>query len=192
MFYSIKGTVTRKEQLMVVIETGGIGYAVYTTVQSLLTLTEGEQGLLYTHLYLSENDMRLFGFSELNCFKQLISVSGVGPKVAVAILSEIPSSHFALAIGGGDSKMLTRAKGVGPKLAQRIVLELKDKIIKEYGEIIEYANVKTQSSNISDAVSALIVLGYSRTEAERAVKDADSNSDTSEIIKSGLKNLAIR
>jgi Holliday junction DNA helicase RuvA len=140
MFYSIKGTVTHKSENVAVIEAGGVGYAVYTTVQSLFSLREGEQGILYTHLHVTENDVRLFGFSEiseLNCFKQLISVSGVGPKVAIAILSEIPSQNFALAVGGGDSKMLTRAKGVGPKLAQRIVLELKDKIVKEYGEIVE-------------------------------------------------------
>jgi Holliday junction DNA helicase RuvA len=144
-----------------------------------------------------EDAVELFGFAgkqELACFRQLISVSGVGPKAALAILSDITPEKFALVAATGDHKALTKTKGVGPKLAQRIVLELKDKIGKEQlsGADMEMlgAAAAPAEGNIGEAVSALVVLGYSQTEAASAVSKLDSTLKTEELIKQALKQMA--
>ena len=128
---------------------------------------------------------------ELNCFKMLISVSGVGPKAALSILSDIDAQRFALTIASGESKVFTQTKGIGPKLAQRIVLELKDKIAKENisaADIKASGNVFVPSGdNCSEAVSALMVLGFSQEEVASAVSKIDPALDTGEIVKQALK-----
>ena len=135
MIYSLRGKLIHKEPMLAVVECGGVGYACRTTCSTASQLDAvGKEVSLYTYLYVREDNIELFGFyttQELNCFKMLITVSGVGPKAALAILSDIDSQRFALTIASGDSKVFTKTKGVGPKLAQRIVLELKDKIAKE-------------------------------------------------------------
>ncbi|MFR2561324.1 MAG: Holliday junction branch migration protein RuvA [Anaeromassilibacillus sp.] len=132
MFYSIKGTLTHMEPGFVVVECAGVGFKCLTTLSTQRTMPQiGEQVKLFTHLNVREDAMDLFGFAtmmELNCFKMLTAVSGVGPKVGLAILSELSPEQVAMAAASGDSKSLTRASGVGAKLAQRIVLELKDKV----------------------------------------------------------------
>ena len=131
MIYSVKGTLIHIESGFVVVECNGIGFRVNTTLTTQKNVKLNSTVTLYTHMSVREDAMELYGFyskSELSTFKLLISISGVGPKVALAILSELSSEQIALSVSASDYKTLTRASGVGPKLAQRIVLELKDKI----------------------------------------------------------------
>ncbi|MGN0677827.1 MAG: Holliday junction branch migration protein RuvA, partial [Ruminococcus sp.] len=132
MIYSLKGKITAKENNLAVIECGGVGYACRTTLNTLSALEcDGRDVLLYTFMNVHEGGIELFGFftkQELNCFKMLLSVSGVGAKAGLSILSDFTPEQFAMLIASGDSKTLTKTKGIGAKTAQRIVLELKDKI----------------------------------------------------------------
>lgn len=195
MIYSLRGTLIHKEPFLAVVECGGVGYACRTTCSTSSQLGEvGKEISLYTYLYVREDNIELFGFyttQELSCFKMLITVSGVGPKAALAILSDTDSQRFALTIASGDSKAFTKTKGVGPKLAQRIVLELKDKIAKETSskELAEGFRIPEAPSgdNVSEAMSALMVLGYTQAEAASAVSKIDSSLDSGEIIKRALK-----
>lgn len=195
MIYSLKGKLIHKEPFLAVLECGGVGYACRTTSSTSSQLgSVGKDEMLYTYLYVREGGIELFGFysqQELNCFKMLITVSGVGPKAALAILSDIDPQKFALTVASGDSKAFTKTKGVGPKLAQRIVLELKDKIAKEASskELAEGFKLPETPSgdNISEAMSALMVLGYSQAEAASAVAKIDGSLDSGEIIKRALK-----
>lgn len=195
MIYSVRGKLIHKEPFLAVVECSGIGYSCRTTYSTAAQLGEtGSEVFLYTYLHVREDSVELFGFyskQELNCFKMLISVSGVGPKAALAILSDIDAQRFALTVASGDSKAFTKTKGVGPKLAQRIVLELKDKIAKEN---ITSADVKAsgnvlipQGDNCSEAVSALMVLGFSQEEVAAAVSKIDTSLETGEIVKQALK-----
>ena len=195
MIYSVRGKLTHKEPFLAVVECAGVGYACRTTCSTSAQLGEtGKEVYLYTYLYVREDNVELFGFysmQELNCFKMLISVSGVGPKAALSILSDIDAQRFALTVASGDSKVFTKTKGVGPKLAQRIVLELKDKIAKES---ITAADIKSsgnifvpEGDNCAEAVSALMVLGFSQEEVAAAVSKIDTSLDTGEIVKQALK-----
>ena len=159
----------------------------------------GSEAKLYTHLYVREDGVELFGFADLNerkCFEMLISVSGVGPKAALSILSNISSEQFALCVATGDSKAFTAAKGIGLKTAQRIVLELKDKITKEQLETgvvnsnVSVSGVISGQGNLSEAISALVVLGYPQSQAARVVSALDPSLPVEELIKSALKALA--
>lgn len=198
MIYSISGVILNLEQNHVVIECGGIGYSVRTSMTSLSKLGGiGDKVKMYTYLHVREDALELFGFNELNelkIFKMLISISGVGPKAAISLLSDLTPEKFALCVASGDSKSLTKAQGIGLKTAQRIVLELKDKIAKEQvakgvvGETI--SNVTLNTGNASEAISALEVLGYSRSDATQIITKLDSNMSVEEMIKSGLKALA--
>ena len=135
MIYSVRGKLIHKEQSLAVVECGGVGYACRTTLSTLSKLGgTGSDCFLYTYMNVREDAVELFGFvsqQELNCFRMLLSVSGVGPKAALAILSDTTPEGFALNVATGDYKALTKTKGIGPKLAQRVVLELKDKITNE-------------------------------------------------------------
>ncbi|MCM1226821.1 MAG: Holliday junction branch migration protein RuvA [Clostridium sp.] len=195
MIYSLKGKLIHKEPFLAVLECGGVGYACRTTCSTSSQLNGiGTEASLYTYLYVREDNIELFGFytkGELNCFRMLLSVSGVGPKAALAILSDIDSQRFALTIASGDSKVFTKTKGVGPKLAQRIVLELKDKIAKETSSAELAGGFKapeaSSEDNVSEAMAALMVLGYTQGEAAGAVSKIDSSLDSGEIIKRALK-----
>ena len=134
MIYSVNGTVDLIEPNLAVIDCGGVGYACRTTANTLSQLKIGEKAKLLTYLSVREDAVELFGFydaAELNCFKMLISVSGVGPKAALSILSGMTPQAFALCVASGDGKTLTNAPGIGRKTAERIVLELKDKVSKQ-------------------------------------------------------------
>ena len=195
MIYSVRGKLTHKEPFLAVVECAGVGYACRTTCSTSAQLGEtGKEVYLYTYLHVREDNVELFGFysmQELNCFKMLISVSGVGPKAALSILSDIDAQRFALTIASGDSKVFTKTKGVGPKLAQRIVLELKDKIAKESitaSDIKSSGNIfVTEGDNIAESVSALMFLGFSLEEVAAAVSKIDTSLDTGEIVKQALK-----
>ena len=201
MIYSITGTlvsaVLADAHFLAVVEAGGIGYAVKTTHTTMAKMPEiGSRVTFYTYLYVREDALELFGFAdleELNCFKMLISISGVGPKAALSILSDMTPQKFALCVATGDSKGFTRSKGIGAKTAQRIVLELKDKITNEQvaGGVTETVpDIGRISSNAGEAISALVVLGYAQSDAAAAVSKLDQSLSVEEIIMLGLKALA--
>jgi holliday junction DNA helicase RuvA len=194
MIYSLNGIVTHVEPGFAVIECGGVGFKCSTTVNTLKKLPKtGEKAHLFTYLSVREDALDLFGFAddrELGCFKMLISVSGVGPKAALSILSEMTPEKFALYVASGDSKALTKAQGVGNKIAQRIVLELKDKVSSEQAALGFNDIPVSASGNAEEAVNALMVLGYSRTEASLAAAKADGALSVEEIIRLSLRLLA--
>lgn len=197
MIYSLTGILTVSSPGMAVIDCGGVGFKCFISASTFRRLPKpGAKTVLYTHLNVREDALDLFGFcdeQELNCFKMLISVSGVGPKAALAILSEASPEKFALYVASGDAKALTRAQGVGTKLAQRIVLELKDKITSEQaaaGVTGMSEGVPSASGNVEEAVNALVVLGYSRGEAAMAAGKCDGSLPVEEIIRRSLRQLA--
>lgn len=202
MLYSVKGILVHTEPGMAVIECGGVGFKCFVTMNTQKNLPKlGEEAKLFTQLNVREDAMDLFGFfslSELNCFKMLTGVSGVGPKVGLAILSELTPEQVALAVAGGDSKTLSRASGVGPKLAQRIALELKDKVKKMEGSsggisMAGAANgIPSAAGNAANAVQALAVLGYAPADAAAVVAKFDSSLPTEELIRLSLKAMASR
>ena len=198
MIYSLNGTLIHSEQSFVVIECGGVGYKCFVTMNTLRTLPRtGEKAMLYTHMLVREDAVELCGFAspdEMNCFRLLISVSGVGAKVALAILSELRPEQLALAVSMGDSKMLTRASGVGNKLAQRIILEMKDKvknIIPDSKVNISSGNgtsvLPAASGNVEKAIGALAVLGYSPDEVTPYMGGIDPSLTVERIIGETLK-----
>ncbi len=197
MFYSLTGTVLVKDVSIVVIECGGVGFKCSTSVNTLKKIAAvGDSATLYTHLFVREDALELFGFydlSELDCFKLLISVSGVGPKAAIAVLSELTPERLSIAVSQGDVKAITRVQGIGPKIAQRMILELKDKITTVSSDIddsIDSDYAGRSSENVSEAVSALQFLGYSRYEASKAVRTIDSPLPVEEIIKKAIASLS--
>ena len=194
MIYSVRGKLIHTESELAVVECGGVGYACKTTFYTLQKIAGESEVTLYTYLAVRENDVDLFGFSsqeELRCFKMLITVSGVGPKAALSILSSNTPSQFALTVATGDFKSLTKSKGIGAKTAQRIVLELKDKIAK--GDLPQQAGTVSAPAPIKgtagEALSALMVLGFSEAEAENALSGLDSSLPIEQLIKSALKRL---
>lgn len=199
MLYYVSGKVAVLEPGLAVIDCGGVGYACKTTSYTIASLKRGEKGKLFTHLNVREDAMELFGFAtqeELNLFQQLISVSGVGPKAALSILSSTSPANLALSIITGDEKTLTCAPGIGKKIAQRVILELKDKLAKGQtlgggGESYGGTGVTIIPENkSSEAAAALAVLGYSQAEINLALKGIDISELTLEqIIKAALKKM---
>ncbi len=200
VIYSLKGKLVHKEPHIAVIECGGVGFCcriTMTTARQLPAL--GEETMLYTKMNVREDAIGLFGFAdraELGCFNHLTSVTGVGPKVAISILSELSPERVALATASGDYKTLTKAPGVGPKLAQRIVLELKDKFgglqITGGVEIPGNTGIVSAAGNAAEAVNALSVLGFTAAEASAAVGKLDSSMPVEALVREALKTLAKR
>ena len=189
MIYSLSGKLVHTESDLAVIECAGVGYACKTTFSTLQQIA-GKSSV-------REDAVELFGFAtkeELKSFRMLISVSGVGPKAGLAILSACTPSQFALAVATGDSKAFTKIKGIGTKIAQRIVLELKDKVAKE--NTISVRGNATQgfaavpSGAVEEAVTALVVLGYTEGEAMSVISKLDPNLSVEELIKKALIGLA--
>jgi len=200
MYAYIKGILAAKESESIIVEAGGIGYSIAAPLSTIEALGQtGREVKVHTYLYVREDTMNLYGFAtneELGMFKLLLTVSGVGPKAALSLLSAISPSKFSLAVITNDPKTLTRAQGIGTKIAQRIILELKDKISKEQVEqskdngFLEEINT-TGRSRLSEAVSALMVLGYSAVEANKAIAAVYSDDlDLETIIRNALKGLA--
>ncbi len=197
MIATLRGTLLYSDTTSVVVECAGVGFKCFVTKGTLYKLPpKNEEIFLYTHLAVREDAMDLYGFSdldELEAFKLVTSVNGVGAKIGIALLSEFTASQLMLSIAGNDAKSLTRAAGVGIKLAQRIVLELKDKVsavgISNTEDVISAASV-VGSTAASEAVEALVSLGYSKTDASLAVGRLDSTLATDELIKQALKSLA--
>ena len=197
MFYYVNGTVAEIEAGLAVIDCSGVGYACATTNYTLSQLKKGERAKLYTYLNVREDAMEMFGFasqSELRSFKMLIDVSGVGPKAALSILSSTTPQQLSMAVVMGDEKALTAAPGIGKKIAQRIILELKDKLIKEQGGFEAgsgaAAAMPAQNNKAGEATAALAVLGYGSQEIAAALKGIDMDAlPLEEIIRQSLKKM---
>ncbi len=197
MFAYIKGSLEQKSNNYVVIDVGGIGYKIFMATKAIEALGEiGEIVKVHTHYYVREDNISLYGFNtneELRMFELLLQVSGIGAKSAIAMLSEISPSSFALAVISDDISQLVKIPGIGKKTAARIVLELKDKL-KTEETITKTEEVKlsiTNEEETSEAIAALQVLGYTKREIEKALENVDTkNLQLEEIIKQGLKNLA--
>lgn len=197
MLYSVKGELIHIEPNVAVICCGGVGFRCRITMNTARRLPKlGAQAMLYTMMDVREDAIELFGFAEqkeLDCFKQLLTVTGVGPKAAIAVLSELSPDQVALAAASGDHKAFTRAAGVGPKLAQRIVLEMKDKVAALTSSVsgIELPTGNAVSiGNAAEAVKALSVLGFSQSEAAAAVGKLDETMSVEELVRQALKLLA--
>ena len=197
MFYSLTGKLIHTEAYLAVVECGGVGYRCMTSLTTLSCLPPaGERVTLYTHLNVREDALDLFGFysmNELDAFKKLIGVSGVGPKSALAILSDMTPDRLALCIASGDAKSLTRAPGVGVKLAQRLILELKDKISKaELASGVGEAAVQigADGSGMNEAAAALCTLGYSQSQAAEPLAGLAADLPVDELIRQALKKVA--
>lgn len=198
MFYYLSGVLTLPEPSVAVIDCGGVGFKLTISSGTLQKLAgkEGQTVKLFTHMDVKEDAMELYGFfteSEQDAFRKLITVSGVGPKAAIAVLSALSPDRLSQAISAGDTKAITAANGVGKKIAERIILELKDKLgVAGLGgsESEGSFTAAPVGDNASDALSALLVLGYSRSEASAAVRAVDPNGKSVEdIIKKALSLL---
>ena len=198
MFYYVSGPVADIGPGLAVIDCGGVGYACATTNYTLSQLKKGTPAKLYTYLNVREDAMELFGFadqSELRSFKLLISVSGVGPRAALAILSAVTPQQLALAVVTGDEKALTAANGIGKQIAQRVILELKDKLAAEEAVVsgkgsVPMAAVGLPHSKKSEATAALAVLGYGSAEIAAALKGIDMDAlSLEDIIRQALKKM---
>lgn len=197
MIYNIKGELTYTDPQFVVVENSGIGFKCFTSLTTVKNLGKiGSTINLYTYLSVKEDALDLFGFStleELNSFKLLITVSGVGPKAAVSVLSELSPEKLALAIASSDVKSITKANGVGRKTAERIVLELKDKTGSlsqtDFSSVASAASV-AEDSAAGEAVAALVALGFSQSDAAVTVGQMDQSLSADEMIRLGLRQLS--
>lgn len=200
MFYYLDGTVAEILPGLAVIDCGGVGYACLTTNHTLSQIRKGERSKLYTYLNVGESVFDLYGFAsskELESFRMLLGVSGVGPKAALAILSACTPEALALAVVSGDEKALTAAPGVGKKIAQRIILELKDKLARESAATgLDFSGgnagkATAFTSKAGEAAAAMAVLGYSAQEAAAALKGLDTDAlSLEELIRQALKRMA--
>lgn len=197
MFYSLTGKVIVIEESFVALECSGVAFQCMTTLNTISKIgSAGETVTLYTHLNVREDALDLFGFytrEELACFRELISVSGVGPKAALSILSILSPDKLALCVSSGDVKTITKAQGVGPKLAQRVVLELKGRLSSQLSSssaaAAEGIAAAASSDSAAEAIEALVMLGYSRSEAAAGISKLDSSLPVEELVRLALKSL---
>lgn len=197
MLYSVRGKLIHTTSSSAVVECGGVGYNCQTTINTLKILKQGTEVMLYTYLNVREDAVELFGFAtktELDTFKTLISVSGVGPKAGLSVLSELSPEQVAMAIATDDIKTITRAQGIGKKIAQRIVLELKDKLAKAVAtddsmSAVASGAANAVTGNIPKAIEALGVLGYSPSDVSPVLATLDSSLPVEQIIALTLKQM---
>lgn len=198
MFYSLRGVLVHYDATSIAVECGGVAYYCQTTQSTLSQIaTIGKEVHVYTHLSIRQDNVDLFAFAdqaELSCFKLLTTVSGVGPKAGLSILSAMTPDRMALCVASGDYKSLTAAQGIGNKIAQRIVLELKDKVssasVASGFSDGPSAALGMGGGSIGEAVSALVVLGYSQADAATVVSKMDPEMSVEDMIRTGLKALA--
>lgn len=198
MLYNIRGKLTVSDVNFIVVECGGVGFKCFTTLNTVKNIGRtGDEVNVFTYLAVREDAMDLYGFAtldELNAFKLLISVSGIGPKAAAAILSELAPDRLAVCIASGDAKAITKAQGVGKKTAERVVLELKDKMgsiaVGDTSDVVSSVASVGENSNSAEAVEALVALGYSQSDAAVVVGGMDKSLSVDEMIRNGLKQLA--
>lgn len=202
MYSYIKGVLAELEEDAIVVETGGIGYHIYTTGQTFSRLPSlGDEVKIYTYLYIREDAMLLYGFcskDELRVFKLLLGVSGIGPKGALAILSVMTTDDLRFAVLGDDAKTIAKAPGVGVKTAQRLILELRDKLSIEDAFEEKLSQAEDTARNRAkgaknEAVQALVALGYSSSEALKALGGIEitEETDVEDLLKAALKNMAL-
>jgi len=198
MFYYLKGTVAEIGQGMAVLDCAGVGFAVNTSMNTLSQIHVGTEDKLYISEQVREDVFDLYGFktlAEKNCFEMLISVSGVGPKAAVSILSANTPEGVCMAVMSGNEKALMVAQGIGKKIAQRVILELKDKMQKQSSDLampeVNFTVPQGDASQtkLADAGAALAVLGYSSSECAAALKGVDMTLPLEEIIRAALRNM---
>ncbi len=198
MIYNVKGVLSYADPAFAVVECGGVGFKCFVSVTTLRQLPSvGKEVNLFTHMAVREDAIDLYGFyelSELEAFKLLITVSGVGPKAAMAILSALPPDRLSIAVSSGDVRSIQQANGVGKKTAERVVLELKDKMAgigsSGVASVVEGIQSVASSSNASEAVEVLISLGYERSDAATAVGALDKSLSVDEMIRLALKQLS--
>lgn len=198
MIYSIKGTLTYMEPTFVVVECGGVGFKCFASTTTITSLsTVGTEVQLLTYVSIREDAMDLYGFStqnELETFKLLISISGVGPKAAISILSALSPDKLAIAVSCGDTKYIQAAQGIGKKTAERIVLELKDKMSMvaggESAAVVENIQASTVGSNSSEAIEVLVSLGFNQSDAATVVSRLDPSMSVDDMIRKGLQALS--
>lgn len=200
MIYSLNGILLYADHQFAVIECAGVGFKFAASTKTLAALPpKGSKAFVYTYMNVKEDAVDLYGFadtSEMELFKLITSVNGVGPKIGIAILSDFTVDQLSLAIASGDAKTLTKASGVGLKLAQRIVLELKDKLASGMTTVSEsgggtVADISDGSSP-KDAIAALVQFGYSHSEAAATVAKCDLSKSTEDIIKQALRLLSTK
>ncbi|MDE6005627.1 MAG: Holliday junction branch migration protein RuvA [Oscillospiraceae bacterium] len=196
MIYSLHGKILETAPNFVVIECGGVGYACRTTQTTLSVIgAVGEETTLYTHMAIHDTVIELFGFAtkeELHCFQMLITVSGIGGKAGLAILSDLTPNRFALLVASGDSSALMKIKGIGKKSAERIILDLKDKLAKTnpvLQEMPAIANINNKADNFAEAMAGLLVLGYRQEEVMPILVKQDENLSAEELIKFALREM---
>jgi Holliday junction DNA helicase RuvA len=196
MISSLKGQLIYLEPTFCIIECSGVGFRCYISSKTLGSMPKiGEEVQLFTYMSVKEDAIDLYGFTDMNdlsCFKLIISVSGVGPKIGIALLSTFNAEQISMYIASNDPKSLTAASGVGLKLAQRIILELKDKVASiPVANNSDVAAITTANSNSysKEAVSALVALGYSQSEASLAVGKCPQDLPVEQLIKEALKLL---
>ena len=200
MFYFIRGELVLIEQNFAVIDAAGVGYKLTVSGHTHAALPRSPEKqksvTLYTYLSVREDGVELFGFAtleELNIYKLLISVSGIGPKAALSLLSFLSPEKIALAVCSEDKKLIAKAPGIGPKTAARIILELKDKLHADAstdgGEAVVTAPSATSGNHSAEAIDALMVLGFNRSAALDALKGIDPTAELEDIIREALKKL---
>jgi len=198
LFYSISGNVIFSDENSAAVECGGVAFRCFTSFNTLRKIGgTGQKVTLFTYLSVREDALDLFGFfdkTELDCFKMLITVSGVGPKAALAILSQLTPDKLALAVAAGDTKAITAAQGVGPKIAQRIFVELKEKLNvfsdSSVGSTLDFIAQAKSSSNAAEAIEALTALGFSKSESSIAVGRLNPDDSVDNLIKKALAALS--
>ncbi len=199
MFYYIKGELVYTDPTTAVIDCNGVGYKMSVSKNTLAKLTKrGEKVCLFTYFHVREDAVELLGFyteAELEAFKLLITVSGIGPKAAMSILSVLTPEKFALAVTMGDTKAIAKASGIGSKTAARVVLELKEKVAKSFPTESAAAEGEVPVTdelvfgNTEEAIGALMVLGYSRQEAQAALKGVDPLLSLEDMITAALRKM---
>ena len=205
MFYYVRGELVLAEPGTAVIDCGGVGYKLSVSDNTLGKISNADKKdvMLYTHMYIREDALDLIGFAtkeELSAFKMLISVSGVGPKAAMSILSLLSVEKFALAVSSQDAKAIAKAQGIGPKTAARIVLELKEKVAKEFATVQSGSEAQdffaeetgATGGNFAEAEKALMVLGYTKAEAQTALKGVPPTATLEEMVSAALRKMALR
>lgn len=193
MYAFFKGKIEEIFKDRVIVEVNDIGYEILMPESDIYTLNIGDLVKIYTYLHVREDDMRLFGFKSnegLNIFKKLITVSGVGPKVALGIISNVDIENLCVAIAMEDVRALKSVPGIGPKMAQKIIFELKDKVLKEQTDVVKIKAKEVNNKNIDEAMTALEVLGYTQKQIKDVINRLDVSEDSVEtIIRRVLKEM---
>ena len=197
MIYNVKGILTYADPNFAVVECGGVGFKCFISMTTLRQLpSPGKELNLYTYLAVREDALDLYGFydvEELEAFKLLITVSGIGPKAAMAILSVLPPDRLSIAVSSGDVRSIQQANGIGKKSAERVVLELKDKMAglsTASASVVEGIQSVATGSNAGEAVEVLVSLGYERSDAATVIGALDKSLGVEELVSQALRKLA--